>query len=85
MRCTFQVDSGVWYYEVHIVTAGVMQIGWATKESNFLNHVSINLKFILDKKLSLVLKFHETPKSLKTNKLTTWPLQNHFVSTHRLA
>ncbi|KAJ8302942.1 hypothetical protein KUTeg_019338 [Tegillarca granosa] len=38
VRCTFQVDSGVWYYEVHIVTAGVMQIGWATKESNFLNH-----------------------------------------------
>ncbi|KAH3778564.1 hypothetical protein DPMN_180031 [Dreissena polymorpha] len=38
VRCTFQVDSGVWYYEVTIVTAGVMQIGWATKDSNFLNH-----------------------------------------------
>lgn len=40
VRCTFQVDSGVWYYEVTIVTAGVMQIGWATKDSSFLNHVT---------------------------------------------
>ncbi|WAR12279.1 RSPRY-like protein, partial [Mya arenaria] len=38
VRTTFQVDSGVWYYEVTIVTAGVMQIGWATKDSSFLNH-----------------------------------------------
>lgn len=38
VRCTFQVDEGVWYYEVTIVTAGVMQIGWATKDSSFLNH-----------------------------------------------
>ncbi|KAL4235228.1 RING finger and SPRY domain-containing protein 1 [Mactra antiquata] len=38
VRCTFQVDSGVWYYEVTIVTAGVMQIGWATKDSSFLNY-----------------------------------------------
>lgn len=38
VRCTFQVDSGIWYYEVTIVTAGVMQIGWATKDSSFLNH-----------------------------------------------
>lgn len=38
VRCTFQVDSGVWYYEVYITTAGVMQIGWATKDSSFLNH-----------------------------------------------
>ena len=29
---------GVWYYEVEVVTAGVMQIGWATKLSKFLNH-----------------------------------------------
>ena len=41
VRCTFQVDSGVWYYEVTIVTDGVMQIGWATKDSKFLNHVSL--------------------------------------------
>ncbi|CAG5116476.1 unnamed protein product, partial [Candidula unifasciata] len=38
VRCTFQVDCGVWYYEVMIVTDGVMQIGWATKDSKFLNH-----------------------------------------------
>lgn len=40
VRCTFQVDSGIWYYEATIITAGVMQIGWATKDSKFLNHVS---------------------------------------------
>lgn len=39
VRCTFQVDSGVWYYETLIITPGVMQIGWATKDSSFLNHV----------------------------------------------
>ena len=33
--------SGVWYYEVTLLTAGVMQIGWATKDSKFLNHVSL--------------------------------------------
>ena len=41
VRCTFQVDSGIWYYEVTVVTAGVMQIGWATKDSKFLNYVSM--------------------------------------------
>lgn len=41
VRCTAQADKGVWYYEVCIITPGVMQIGWATKNSNFLNHVSI--------------------------------------------
>lgn len=40
VRCTYQVNSGCWYYEVTIVTPGVMQIGWATKDSNFLSHVS---------------------------------------------
>lgn len=40
VRCTFQVCDGVWYYEVLIVTPGVMQIGWATKNSKFLNYVS---------------------------------------------
>lgn len=40
VRCTFQVDEGVWYYEVLIITCGIMQIGWATKDSTFLNHVS---------------------------------------------
>lgn len=38
VRCTFPVDNGIWYYEVMIVTPGVMQIGWATKDSKFLNH-----------------------------------------------
>ncbi|XP_033754657.1 RING finger and SPRY domain-containing protein 1-like [Pecten maximus] len=38
VRCTFQVDSGIWYYEVTVITDGVMQIGWATKDSSFLNH-----------------------------------------------
>ncbi|XP_076244487.1 RING finger and SPRY domain-containing protein 1 [Calliopsis andreniformis] len=38
VRCTFQVDSGIWYYETLIITTGVMQIGWATKNSTFLNH-----------------------------------------------
>lgn len=38
VRCTYSVNSGCWYYEVLIVTSGVMQIGWATKRSKFLNH-----------------------------------------------
>lgn len=38
VRCTFQINSGCWYYEVLIITPGVMQIGWATKDSNFLSH-----------------------------------------------
>ncbi|XP_075990597.1 RING finger and SPRY domain-containing protein 1-like [Anticarsia gemmatalis] len=38
VRCTFQVNNGSWYYECLIVTPGVMQIGWATKSSHFLNH-----------------------------------------------
>ena len=44
VRCTFEVDDGVWFYEVLIITAGVMQIGWATKDSKFLNHVSFFVK-----------------------------------------
>jgi len=38
VRCTGQADTGCWYYEVLVVTSGVMQIGWATKQSKFLNH-----------------------------------------------
>ncbi|CAB4068240.1 RSPRY1 [Lepeophtheirus salmonis] len=38
VRCTFQVDEGVWFYEVVLATAGIMQIGWATKDSKFLNY-----------------------------------------------
>jgi len=41
VRCTFQVSgTGCWYYEVLIITSGIMQIGWATKDSKFLNYVS---------------------------------------------
>lgn len=38
VRCTYAITSGVYYYEVVVVTAGVMQIGLATKESKFLNY-----------------------------------------------
>lgn len=38
VRCTFQVDSGVWFYEATVITSGVMQIGLATKNSKFQNH-----------------------------------------------
>lgn len=47
VRCTFCVDSGVWYYEVTVITSGVMQIGWATKDSKFLNHVILLSVFTL--------------------------------------
>ncbi len=40
VRCTHQVRSGAWYYEVTVITSGIMQIGWATKDSKFLNYVS---------------------------------------------
>ncbi|XP_059088719.1 RING finger and SPRY domain-containing protein 1-like [Tigriopus californicus] len=38
VRCTTQVGQGAWYYEATIVTTGIMQIGWAAKQSKFLNH-----------------------------------------------
>lgn len=38
VRCTFPASEGVWYYEVLLLTPGVMQIGWALKHSKFLNH-----------------------------------------------
>ncbi|XP_050423830.1 RING finger and SPRY domain-containing protein 1-like [Adelges cooleyi] len=38
VRCTFQIDKGTWYYEVTILTSGVMQIGWSTRNSKFFNH-----------------------------------------------
>lgn len=40
VRCTFQIMEGVWFYEATVITAGVMQIGWATKDSKFMNHVN---------------------------------------------
>ncbi|KJH51112.1 SPRY domain protein [Dictyocaulus viviparus] len=38
VRCTFAVLDGVWFYEATVFTPGVMQIGFATKRSRFLNH-----------------------------------------------
>lgn len=38
VRSTCQVDDGVWFYEVTLLTNGIMQIGFASKSSNFLNH-----------------------------------------------
>ncbi|KAK7583785.1 hypothetical protein V9T40_004748 [Parthenolecanium corni] len=38
VRCTFQINHGVWYYEATILSSGVMQIGWATMDSLFRNH-----------------------------------------------
>ncbi|XP_045510082.1 RING finger and SPRY domain-containing protein 1-like isoform X2 [Colias croceus] len=37
VRCTYQADEGCWYYEATMITPGVMQIGWATKNSHFLS------------------------------------------------
>lgn len=33
-----QVSKDCWYYEVQLVTEGIMQIGWATRDSKFFNH-----------------------------------------------
>ncbi|KAI4825711.1 hypothetical protein KUCAC02_021382 [Chaenocephalus aceratus] len=70
VRCTFCVDSGIWYYEVTVITSGVMQIGWATKDSKFLNHVLIfnlcrdAIGFLLDlskKQMIFYLNGHQLP------------------------
>ena len=42
VRSTVQVDQGTWFYEVTILTNGIMQIGFATKSASFMNDVSIN-------------------------------------------
>lgn len=36
VRSTFSVKAGAWYYECLIITSGVMQIGFAQKESHFM-------------------------------------------------
>jgi hypothetical protein len=36
IRCTSNVESGVWYYEVLLLTQGVVQIGWGTSRCLFL-------------------------------------------------
>ncbi|XP_003747264.1 RING finger and SPRY domain-containing protein 1 [Galendromus occidentalis] len=38
VRSTFEVSEGCWYYEVELVTDGIMQIGWATRNSKYSNH-----------------------------------------------
>ncbi|KAL1131126.1 hypothetical protein AAG570_012363 [Ranatra chinensis] len=38
VRCTFPVNEEIWYYEATLLSSGVMQIGWATRHSKFLNH-----------------------------------------------
>nr|XP_018906252.1 PREDICTED: RING finger and SPRY domain-containing protein 1-like [Bemisia tabaci] len=38
VRCTFPIQTGIWYYEITVLSCGVMQIGWATKKSKFLSH-----------------------------------------------
>ncbi|EFO22162.2 hypothetical protein LOAG_06326 [Loa loa] len=38
VRCTFEATCGIWFYEALILTSGVMQIGFATKQSRFSNH-----------------------------------------------
>jgi RING finger and SPRY domain-containing protein 1 len=44
VRSTFQVDEGIWYYEVTLITNGIMQIGFANKSATFLNHVNKETK-----------------------------------------
>lgn len=63
VRCTFQVDCGVWYYETTILSCGVMQIGWATKNSKFLNHVSTTSCFYPET------LFFTSTRGIGTNKL----------------
>lgn len=46
VRCTFQVDNGIWFYEATLITSGVMQIGFSTKDSKFLNHVITRIHII---------------------------------------
>lgn len=38
VRSTCQVDEGAWFYEVTLLTNGIMQLGFASKSSYFLNH-----------------------------------------------
>jgi hypothetical protein len=38
VRSTYHVDEGSWYYEVTLITNGIMQIGFANKSASFLNH-----------------------------------------------
>lgn len=86
VRCTYQVlNSGCWYYEVTIITPGVMQIGWATKDSNFLSHVSIgrnNIDFshICYCQLGLYIDLHSNYKSHRYINVTADPFINMIIT-----
>ncbi|KAH9394552.1 PREDICTED: RING finger and SPRY domain-containing protein 1-like [Rhagoletis zephyria] len=43
VRATFPVSTGCYYYEAIILTSGIMQIGWATKATNFRNDEGIGV------------------------------------------
>ncbi|OTF82359.1 SPRY domain-containing protein, partial [Euroglyphus maynei] len=38
VRSNYPVSSGIYFYEVILLTSGIMQIGWATKSTSFKNH-----------------------------------------------
>lgn len=42
VRSTIQVDKDAWFYEVTLLTSGIMQIGFATKLAHYFNHVIIS-------------------------------------------
>lgn len=43
VRSTSSVMVGVYYYEAIVITNGIMQIGWATKMSDFKNYEGIGV------------------------------------------
>ena len=38
MRANTAVFSNVYYYEVQLLTAGIMQVGWSTLRTSFSGH-----------------------------------------------
>ncbi|KAL7294261.1 hypothetical protein TKK_0012277 [Trichogramma kaykai] len=55
VRCIFQVDKGVWYYETLVILIGVMQIGWDHKIQYFFK--SCKYLFALDKAAAQKINF----------------------------
>lgn len=43
VRSTFSATKDVWFYEVTLLTSGIMQIGFATRAANFLNHLGYGI------------------------------------------
>ena len=41
VRSTMSVTQGKWYYEVTVLTSGIMQIGWATRDCEYLSEVCV--------------------------------------------